>query len=104
MLTLELSTLRYTELENRAAAGHKSKEEVYREGLVWAEKVLVRYFQTRIDELKARGQEIKTSATDLAKKATRDLQYLSTSMPKTELAPGTSVTVAIDAEPTGCIN
>lgn len=99
MLTLELSTLRYTEMMN-SATGVTERARVFEERMKWAEKTLTPYFDRRIAEINAQLEatgkpKITHTGKELALKATQDLLYMSTKMPKTELPPGTSVFVAI---------
>ncbi|MCC6643146.1 hypothetical protein IT411_00170, partial [Candidatus Peregrinibacteria bacterium] len=94
ILTLELSTLRYTELQyGKTSANEKSQ--AYKERMKWNKETLIPFFQKRIDELKAAGKEIKHTATELADKATQDLMSMDTNMPPTQLEKGTSVAIAI---------
>lgn len=94
ILTLELSTLRYTELKGlKASAAEKSA--VYKERMKWNKKTLIPFFEKRIAEVQAAGKTVTHTAEQLAEKATQDLMKLDTNMLPTKLAKGTSVSVAI---------
>ncbi len=100
ILTLELSTLRYTDLQ----AGAQSKAEKlsrFEKRLDWAKGTLQPYFENRLEELQksgqiqlAQGESIKQRATLLVDKAVDDLKY-SFYNEVTKLEKGTSVSVAI---------
>jgi hypothetical protein len=99
ILTLELSTLRYTDLQ----AGAQSKAEKlsrFEKRLDWAKGTLQPYFENRLEELSKSGQiqlapdKIKERATLLVNKAVNDLKY-SFYNDITQLEKGTSVSVAI---------
>lgn len=94
ILTLELSTLRYTELQyGKTSATEKSA--AYKERMRWNKETLIPFFQKRIDELSAAGKKVTHTAEQLAEKATQDLMKLDTNMPPSKLEKGTSVSVAI---------
>lgn len=94
VLTLELSTLRYTQLLSGAEQA-SDRAKIFRDRLEWAKGTLVPYFERRIAELKKAGKEVKHTAKELADKAVKDLMYLDLTMKPTALKEGTSVAVAI---------
>lgn len=101
LLTLELSTLRYTELQ-RGSPSAIERAARFRERLNWAKETMLPYFQTRLRELQTAGkltlkagETVESRAKILVDKAIDDLQYLDTTMPSTKLPEGTSVGIAI---------
>lgn len=105
ILTLELSTLRYSDLM-RGAKTKAEKDERLRQRLDWAKGTLQPYFENRLTELSkagklqlAQGESVQTRAKVLVDKAVEDLRHLNTTMPVTQLEKGTSVAVAIGVRP-----
>lgn len=95
LLTLELSTLRYTNLYAGRDVNAFERTRILRERLEWCRKVLVKYFERRMTELQGKVDFKGKTPEELSRLAMKHLEHLDTRMPRTPIEPGTSMGVII---------
>lgn len=96
LLTLELSTIRYTQL-SAATDSPFARAEALKKRLEWCRQVVKKLFEKRIEELKKQGVTFgpDETAEKLSIKAMQDVAHLDTKMPITPLEKGTTAGIII---------